>query len=99
MKAAAAGQVPVLRISFRQTLAVVRTLWTTLALTGDLLSRAEKCLVVQRALDRIAAQVSAPRRSRSCLRAVRQPVGSWPRLKRNTYQREPVAITVTPVEG
>jgi hypothetical protein len=99
MKAAAAGAVPVLRISFRQTLAVVRTLWTTLALTGDLLSQAEKRLVVQRALDRIAAQVSAPRRSRSCPRAVRQPVGSWPRLKRNTYQREPVAITVTPVEG
>lgn len=99
MQAAAAGEVPVLRISFRQTLAVVRTLWTTLALTGDLLSQAEKRLVVQRALDQIAAQVSAPRRSRSCPRAVRQPVGSWPRLKRNTYQRSPVGITVTPVEG
>ena len=70
MRAAAAGEVPVLRISFRQTLAVVRALWTTLALTGDLLSQAEKHLVVQRALDQIAAQVSAPRRSRSCPRAV-----------------------------
>ena len=99
MQAAAAGEVPVLRISFRQTLAVVRTLWTTLALTGDLLSQAEKRLVVQRALDQLAAQVSAPRRSRSCPRAVRQPVGSWPRLKRNTYQKDPVCITVTRIEG
>lgn len=97
--AARAGEeVPVLRISFRQVLAVTRALWTTFALTGDLLTAEEKVMVTRRALDRIAAQVTPERRKRSCPRKVRKPVQSWPRLTRNTYQRTPVAFSVIPFE-
>jgi hypothetical protein len=37
-------------------------------------------------MDQIAEYASPPRRKRSCPRAVRQPVSSWPRLLKNTYQ-------------
>lgn len=45
----------------------------------------EVTALVARTLERAAALVTPARRARSCPRAVRQPVGSWPRLLR---QRE-----------
>ena len=84
--AAEAGDVEVLQISFIKTLQVVRGLWQFLELTADLLTPAQVRLVVRRSLRRIADMAIPKRRARSCPRALRQPVSSWPRLRKNTYK-------------
>lgn len=81
----AAGQRPVLAISFLKCLELLRPLWLVLSLARDVLS-AE----IRRALVRIfEAEMrrcrKPKRRARSCLRAVRQPVTGWPRLLNPKY--------------
>lgn len=76
----ATGELPVLRVSFIKVLALLRPLWLTLALGADLLSEDQKDQLVQRFYDHMRRFVTAPRRSRSVPRAVRQPVKKWPRL-------------------
>lgn len=95
--AAAVGEVGVLRISFLKTLQVVQGLWQFLEVTSDLLTPAQVRLVVRRALRQIADRAIPKRRQRSCPRALRQPVSSWPRLRKNTYRRGPVTYTVNHV--
>jgi Transposase DDE domain len=82
---AAAGQVPVLRVSFVQTLELMRPLWLTLAIGGELLSARQKEQLTEKFLEFAGRWCVTRRRkqSRSCPRAVRQPVGGWPRLRRN----------------
>lgn len=87
---AAAGQVPVLRVSFVNVLALLRPLWLTLALGEDLLSERQKHQLVKRFYEHMGRCVTPPRRSRSCPRAVRQPVSSWPRLLRNESTEGPL---------
>ncbi len=77
------AEAEVLRISFFQTLQAVQGLWRCMELAGDLLRPAQIRLLVRRTLRQLAEKVLAPRRGRSCPRAVRQPVSSWPRLRRN----------------
>ena len=88
---AAAGQTPVLRVSFVKTLELLRPLWLTLALGGDLLSARQKQQLTGRFLA-FARRYVTPRRKRprSCPRAVRQPVSGWPRLRRNQSWEGPV---------
>ena len=92
---AAAGQTPVLRVSFIKTLELMRPLWLTLALGGDLLSPLQKQQLTQRFLER-ARQYVTPRRKRprSCPRAVRRPVSGWPRLQRNQSWEGPIHFDV-----
>ena len=52
----------------------------------DLLTPAQVRLVVRRSLRRIADMAIPKRRQRACPRALRQPVSSWPRLRKNTYR-------------
>ena len=80
---AAAGQVPVLRVSFIKTLELMRPLWLVFALGADLLSENQKAQLTERFYEQARRCLSRPRRSRSCPRAVRQPVSSWPRLLKN----------------
>lgn len=80
---AAAGQAPVLRVSFVKVLELLQPLWLTLELGEDLLSERQKNELVKRFYEQMGRCVSARRRSRSCPRAVRQPVTGWPRLRRN----------------
>ena len=80
---AAAGEVPVLRVSFVKTLELLRPLWLVLELGADLLSERQKQQLVERFYEQMRACVSRPRRSRSCPRAVRQPIRGWPRLLEN----------------
>ena len=94
MEAAAAGDVGVLRISFLKTLVVVQGLWQFLELSADLLTPEQIRLVVRRALRQIADMAIPKRRARSCPRALRQPVSSWPRLRKNTYRKGPVEYSV-----
>jgi len=92
--AAQAGEVGVLRISFMKTLQVVQGLWQFLEVSADLLGPHKIRILVRRALRRIADAVIAPRRRRSCPRALRQPVSSWPRLRKNTYRHGPIEYSV-----
>lgn len=88
---AAAGAVPVLRISFVKTLELLRPLWLTLALGGDLLSQRQKEQLTEKFLEFARRYVTPKRkRPRSCPRAVRQPVSKWPRLRRNQAWAGPV---------
>ena len=86
IKAAKVGGVDVLRISFLKTLEAIRGLWSFLEISMDLLSPEKVRLLVQRTLRRIADMAIPKRRQRSCPRALRQPVSSWPRLLKNTYE-------------
>lgn len=88
--AGAAGQVGVLRISFLKTLQAVQGLWQFLEVSADLLSARQVRLVVRRAMRQIAQAAIPKRRPRSCPRALRQPVSSWPRLRKNTYRNGPI---------
>ena len=94
MEAADVAQVGVLRISFLKTLQVVQGLWQFLEVTSDLLTPAQVRLVVRRSLKRIANMAIPKRRERSCPRALRQPVSSWPRLRKNTYRKGSVNYSV-----
>jgi hypothetical protein len=99
IKAAKVGEVPVLRISFLKTLEAVRGLWHFLEVTEDLLDARGVRLAVRRTMRRIAEMAIPKRRQRSCPRALRQPVSSWPRLLKNSsvqgapeYNLKPVIV-------
>jgi hypothetical protein len=88
---AAAGQTPVLRVSLIKTLELMRPLWRTLALGGDLLSARQKQQLTEKFLAWAGRYVTRRRRQpRSCPRAVRQPVSGWPRLLQNQSWEGPV---------
>jgi hypothetical protein len=86
---AAAGQVPVLRVSFVKVLELLQPLWLTLELGEDLLRERQKHERVKRFYAQMGRCVSGKRRARSCPRAVRQAVTGWPRLRRNASIESP----------
>lgn len=93
------GKAEVLRVSFTKVLRVMRAVWLWLAVgEGELSARQEACLV-QRALRMVAAQLNGPRRTRSCPRAVRQPVTGWPRLTKNHSHAGEIRYELTPVSN
>jgi hypothetical protein len=94
IEAAKVGEVGVLRISFLKTFALVQGLWQFLEASADLLGPKKIRTVVRRTLQKIAARAIPKRRQRSCPRALRQPVSSWPRLRKNTYQNGPIEYSV-----
>ncbi|HTY86988.1 MAG TPA: IS4 family transposase [Candidatus Acidoferrum sp.] len=87
---AAAGQVPVLRVSFIKVLELLQPLWLTLELGDDLLSERQKNQLVQRFYEHMSRCITPKRRSRSCPRAVRQPLTGWPRLQHNDSVEGPL---------
>jgi hypothetical protein len=91
---AATGQVPVLRVSFVKVLELLQPLWLTLELGDDLLSERQKNQLVQRFYEHMGRCVTPKRRSRSCPRAVRQPVTGWPRLQRNDSVDGPLHLQI-----
>jgi len=94
VQAASVGEVGVLRISFMKTLQIVQGLWQFLEVTSDLLTPAQVRLVVRRILRQIADMAIPKRRPRSCQRALRQPVSSWPRLRKNTDRKGSIEYSV-----
>jgi len=94
VEAAKAGEVGVLRISFLKTLQVVQGLWQFLEVSAGLLSPPQVRLIVRRSLRRIADMAIPKRRQRSCPRALRQPVSSWPRLRKNTSRTGAIDYSV-----
>ena len=91
---AAAGHVPVLRVSFVKVLELVRPLWLMLDALDDLVTDRQKNQVVRRVYMLMGRCVTAKRRARSCPRAVRQPVTGWPRLLRNESTKGPVHFKI-----
>jgi hypothetical protein len=91
---AAANQVPVLRVSFIKLLELLQPLWLTLELGEDLLSEYQKNELVKRFYKLMGQCISQPKRTRSCPRAVRQPVTSWPRLRRNASIEAPILVRI-----
>jgi len=77
---AATGDIPALRVSFGQVLNVVRGMWLFFGPFDDVFTDQQKTRVVRRGRALIRRRVIAPRRQRTCPRAVRQPVTRWPRL-------------------
>ena len=77
---AATGQIPALRVSFGQVLNIVRGMWLFFGPFDDVFTDQQKTRVVRRGRALIRRSVIAPRRPRTCPRAVRQPVTRWPRL-------------------
>jgi hypothetical protein len=94
VEAARAGEVGVLRISFLKTLYIVQGLWQFLEVSADLLTPAQVRLVVRRSLREIADMAIPKRRPRSCPRALRQPVSSWPRLRKNSSRTGTIEYSV-----
>ena len=94
IEAASAGEVGVLRISFLKTMQIVQGLWRFLEVSADLMSAEQLRLVVRRTLRHIAEMAIPKRRQRSCPRALRQPVSSWPRLRKNTDRTGAVEYSV-----
>ena len=90
---AAAGQVPVLRISFSKLLELIRPLWLTLALADDVLEEWQKQELAQRFYRKAGTYLTPKRRARSCPRKVRQPVSGWPRLMKNEYSQGPITFS------
>jgi hypothetical protein len=78
----ATGDIPALRVSFGQVLNVIRGMWLFFGPFGDVFTDQQKARVVRRGRALIRRSVLAPRRPRTCARAVRQPVTRWPRLLR-----------------
>lgn len=94
IEAASVGEVGVLRISFLKTMQVVQGLWEFLEVSADLMTTEQLRLVVRRTLRHIADMALPQRRQRSCPRALRQPVSSWPRLRRNTDRTGTIEYSV-----
>ena len=79
---AATSHGPALRVSFGQILQVVRGLWLFLGPFDDVFTDQQKTRVIRRGRALIRRTLTAPRRPRTCPRAVRQSVTHWPRLLR-----------------
>lgn len=91
---AAAGHVPVLRVSFGKVLDLVRPMWLMLAFFDDLVTDRQKDQFLHRVYKAMGRCVTAKRRSRSCPRAVRQPVSRWKRLLHNESVEGPLHFEI-----
>jgi len=81
-------------VSFLKVLQVVQSLWLFFGPFDDLMTDRLKDRIIERGYTLMGTSVTAKRRSRSCPRAVRQPVTSWPRLLRNESVEGPLHFKV-----
>jgi hypothetical protein len=91
---AAAGELPVLRVSFVKVLELLQPLWLVFALGEDLLSQRQKHQLVERFYQQMRKMATRQRRSRSCPRGVRQPVRGWPRKTENISHEGEIAYEI-----
>ena len=91
---AAGDDLSVLRISFPKLLRVVHALWLTVELGAGILTDAQTQQILARGQAQLRRHLTAPRRSRSCPRKVRQTVKTWPRLMRNESIEGPYQFDV-----
>jgi hypothetical protein len=91
---AAHGAMPVLRVRFGQVLNIVRGMWLLFGPFDDLITDRQKQRIVRRGHTLMRHTLTAPRRARSCPRAVRQSVKRWPRLLRTQSVEGPLHFTL-----
>ena len=91
---AAAGHGPVLRVSFVKVLALVQPLWLMLGVFGHFVSDRQKTQMATWVYQQLGECLTAPRRARSCPRAVRQPMQQWPRVLRPQAVKGPVQFEI-----
>ena len=82
------------RVSFIKTWETLEPLWLTLLLGADILSEGQKQELCERFYALAARRVMAKKRSRSCPRAMRQPVQPWPRKRNQKSVQGPVRIAI-----
>jgi len=91
---AAGNQLPAPRVSFAKVLHVVQSVWLFLGVFEDLISERQKDPRVRRGQTLIRSSLTEPKRSRTCPRAVRQPIKGWLRLLKNESNERPVHVSV-----
>jgi hypothetical protein len=84
------------RVSFIKTWETLEPLWLTLLLGADILSEGQKQELCERFYALAARRVMAKKRSRSCPRAMRQPVQPWPRKKNQRTVEGPLNVNILP---
>jgi hypothetical protein len=77
------GDVEPVRISFVKVLEELRWVWLVFARLGESLNARQQQGVVAEMYETLWDEMTAKRRGRSCPRALRQPVSSWPRKLKN----------------
>jgi hypothetical protein len=82
------------RISFIKVWEILEPLWLTLLLGADILTETQKQQLCERFYGLASRQVMQKKRTRSCPRAMRQPIQPWPRKKNQKSSTEPIAISV-----
>jgi hypothetical protein len=85
---------PVLRLSFGRVLRVTNAIWVAVELGRGVLTDQQIDAIIERGYERMRRYLTAPRRARSCPRAVRQPVSGWPRLLKTNAINEPLEFTI-----
>ncbi len=91
---AAAGTVPVLRVSFAKMLPIVEAMWFRLDVAAPVLTARQSQYILTQMYARMRRHITPARRPRSCPRAVREPVTGWPRLVKHTSVEAPLEFTV-----
>ena len=89
------GAEPTCRISLLKTMSWLEPLWLTFAVCGHLLSPDQKQAMVDEFRQLIRKSSRNRRRVRSCPRAVRQPIGKWPRKIDQTSTNIPCQLKIT----
>ncbi len=82
------------RVSFTKTWETLEPLWLTLLLGADILSDAQKQALCERFYGLAARRVMPDKRSRSCPRAMRQPIQPWPRKRNQKSAQGPIDIAI-----
>lgn len=91
---AAPNDLPVLRVSFAKVLDWVRASWLVLTQFDDVITKRQMKTFFQRVYKQMGRCITAPRRSRTYPRAVRQPVRRWPRLLHNESIKGPLHFKI-----
>src|SRR5581483_5335421 len=82
------------RISFIKVWETLEPLWLTLLLGADILTEKQKQQLCERFYGIAARRLMPKKRTRSCPRAMRQPIQRWPRKKHQKSSTEPLTISV-----
>jgi len=86
----------VLRISHGQVVRWVQWLWMGWAAYP---TPAQRSNAMRHAMEQIVMTVTPKRRKRSCPRGLRQPVSSWPRIRRRTESNDAATVRVLSFSG
>ena len=82
------------RISFIKVWETLEPLWLTLLLGADILTETQKQQLCERFYEMAARRAMQKKRTRSCPRAMRQPIQPWPRKKNQKSSTEPLKVSI-----